>query len=116
MSYPNPKNIVHVTNADIADGRTKHVTQAEIGVIQDVSGFKAGMVVVSSGATSLTVTGLALTGTPTFLNVSLIRPASNSPLVFASVSMDTVTTNGFTADFSSSVPQAGYYLSYILKV
>lgn len=116
MTYPNPKNIIHVTTSDITAGRTRHVTQEEIAAIQEVKGYKTGMVEITNGSTSKAITGLALSGTPSFINVTIVRPTSGSPLVFASVSMNTVTSDGFTAEFSSSIPSAGYYLSYILKV
>ena len=33
-----PKNVVHLSNADVTAGRTKHVTLAEIAALQSILG------------------------------------------------------------------------------
>ena len=62
MSEPNPKNIVHVTASDISNGRTKHVTDAEI---VDIAGNKTAIGTISfqnsTIVSSATATGTFLT-------------------------------------------------------
>lgn len=122
MTYPNPKNIVHVTNDDIIEGRTQHVTINELKIINALSAvveaarWYSDSLPISANATDMTVSGLDFIDTPVFLNVSVIRPNNTSPQIFASTTMDTITSGGFDVDFSDAIPTSGYYLSYIVKV
>lgn len=70
-----------------------------------------GSVQVAIGSGQLTVSGLGLAFTPTGVTVSLQKPGANSENINATV-YGVLTANGFSVEFSSTIPTAGYVLNY----
>ena len=70
-----------------------------------------GSVPVAAGLDTLAVTGLALPFTPTGVTVALQKPGSNSDNISATV-YGVLTADGFSVEFGSTVPTAGYVLHY----
>jgi hypothetical protein len=68
---------------------------------------------ITNGADFVVVTGLGLSATPTKCLVSVMKMAGDFNL-FATCRLDTLTTDGFTADLSAAVDNGNYVLVYII--
>lgn len=76
-------------------------------------GSVSGVIAITSGVNSITVSGAGWVFTPTTVVVTVTMPAGGDH-IFATVDESTITMNGFTAHLSAPTPASGYSLSYIV--
>lgn len=82
----------------------------------DLGGGSAnGIVSLTTGVTSHSLTGLSLTGVPSYVGFNVIKPNQAAPFVGCSPRYDSLTASGAVVEFEVAIPDTGYYLSYSLK-
>jgi len=82
---------------------------SSFGYVQKICGTQA----ITSGADSVTVSGLTLASAPSQVLVSM-RKVTGGLNLFATVRSDSITTGGFTADLSGITDAATYQLDYLV--
>lgn len=87
-------------------------SQSIVGAAETVAGpsGSTGLVNISSGVTTHTVSSLEWASTPIVVEATVVAPNGGVPVFVTKV--DTITTTGFIAYFSSQVPASGYKLFY----
>lgn len=97
-----------------------HVPIRSYNMVQPIStatpavpgGSVSGVVSITNGSASVTVSGAGWAFTPTTVVAVVLKPAGGFN-IYATIDESTITSDGFTAILSGSVPAAGYSLSYI---
>jgi hypothetical protein len=79
-----------------------------VGYVQKFRGTQA----ITSGADSVTVTGLALATVPAQVLVT-VRKHTGGQNLFATVRDDSITTDGFVADLSAATDASTYKLDFL---
>jgi len=88
-----------------------------VGTVPDPSSITsaaAGSVGLTAGQDYYTLTGMAFGFVPTSVVVTVAKPNPNASNIFATVRDGTLTADGFTVDFSTAIPGAGYRLEYVV--
>lgn len=78
------------------------------GVYTGVGGSQS----VAMGQDFVTVSGTDFGFVPTSIVVTVVKPDGSASNIFGTVRQDSISQTGFTADFSTPIPGAGYYLAY----
>lgn len=73
-----------------------------------------GTVEIPGGASSVTVSGLALGAVPAQILPKVRKPTAGAPRIDGDVLDDTVTADGFTFELGAAAPAAGYKLDYLI--
>jgi len=71
-----------------------------------------GTETLAAGLESLTVTGKGWSFTPSSVVAIVCKPANGSNII-ASIISGSISSNGFTAEFSAPIPDSSYTLLYI---
>lgn len=111
----------NVALSSAADGQALHGTdgsQSGFAAFQSgsgslIQGAIAGTSTISSGVDFVTVSGLGLSYTPSFIIVTM-RKATGGLNLFAIVRGDSISTDGFTADFNAATDSTSYHLDYLI--
>lgn len=76
---------------------------------------KDGVVAIPANASSIQVTGLNLSFTPTGGTATVMIPSSTGDVIYAVIDISTLSTDGFTAYLNAQIPNSSNYkLSYHL--
>lgn len=73
--------------------------------------FKCGFIEITTGVLELDLTGLGIPFIPAVVQVSVASPSTEADLISAYV-VGASTADGFTVQFSSTIPAAGYILNW----
>lgn len=86
------------------------------GTIPDPSSIIAidGSINLTMGLDYYQLTGAGFWFSPQVAVVTLVKPTPTSPNLFTVLRDGTLSTDGFTVDFSSSIPTTGYKLNYVV--
>lgn len=89
-----------------------------VGVVPDPSsgGINEahGMVALTPGQDFFTLAGAGWSFVPTAMVCIVVKPTAGDDNFFATLRDGTLTADGFTVDFQSAIPGAGYFLSYFV--
>jgi len=89
-----------------------------MGTVPDPSGGLIteahGMVALTPSQDYFTLSGAAFGFVPTVMVCVVVKPTDVSDNIFVILRDATLTADGFTVDFSSDIPSAGYKLSYMV--
>ena len=69
---------------------------------------------LTDGIDFYTLTGAALGFVPVAFVAIVVKPSASDDNVFATLRAGTLTVDGFTVDFSTTIPKVGYQLSYVI--
>jgi hypothetical protein len=83
------------------------------GIAQVLNHPITGTTGITSGADSVTVSGLNLGFTPSYVIVT-IRKVTGGYNLFATVRGDSMSSDGFTVDLSAATDAASYHLDYLI--
>jgi hypothetical protein len=87
------------------------------GTVPDPSSITnaaAGVVALTVGQDYYTLTGAAFGFIPTTVVVTVAKPGAPGSNIFATLRDGTLSADGFTVDFSTDIPGAGYELNYVV--
>lgn len=86
------------------------------GTIPDPSSIVAisGSIALTIGQDYYDLTGAGFWFSPQVAVITLVKPTPTSSNLFVVLRDGTLTSDGFTVDFSSSVPTTGYKLNYVV--
>jgi Major tropism determinant N-terminal domain len=96
----------------IGDGATAGGLLIGGGAVAAVLKYR-GTQAISSGADTVTVTGLALPSAPAQVLVT-VRKITGGLNLFATVRSDSITAGGFTVDLSAATDATTYQLDYLV--
>lgn len=88
-----------------------------VGTIPDPSSITsaaAGTVGLTASQDYFQLTGAAFGFIPTSVVVTVVKPGAMDSNIFATVRDGTLSADGFTVDFSATIPGAGYELNYVV--
>ena len=86
------------------------------GTIPDPSSIVAisGSINLTIGQDYYNLTGAGFWFSPQIAVITLVKPTPTSSNLFVVLRDGTLTVDGFTVDFSSSIPSTGYKLNYVV--